>query len=142
MKKEKKIEPLDLKEWNDFTKNPKDIFDKEKNKNIISKQINQYKFDLHGFSLDAANDKMKDLIKISYEKGVSKLVIVTGKGLQSKNEKDPYVSKDFGILKYSVPEYINSNKELMNLINEIKDASVKDGGGGAFYIYLKKKPTK
>ena len=67
---------------------------------------------------------------------------VTGKGLQSENEKDPYVSKDFGILKYSVPDYINSNKELMILINEIKDASIEDGGAGAFYIFLKKKPIK
>ena len=70
------------------------------------------------------------------------MIIVTGKGLHSNNEKDPYVSKDFGILKYSVPEYIYKNQELMKLINEIKGASQKDGGDGAFYIYLKKKPIK
>ena len=64
---------------------------------------------------------------------------MTGKGLHSQNEKDPYISKEFGILKYSVPEFINNNKSLMNLVNEIKDAKIEDGGSGAFYIYLKKK---
>ena len=69
----------------------------------------------------------------------NKLVVVTGKGIHSENEKDPYISKDLGILKYSVPDYIRRNKELMNLINEIKDATIDDGGSGAFYIFLKKK---
>ena len=66
------------------------------------------------------------------------MVIVTGKGIHSDNEKNPYSSKDLGILKYSLPEYIRNNSELMELINEIKDADIKDGGGGAFYIFLKK----
>ena len=74
----------------------------------------------------------------SYENGISKLIIVTGKGLHSKNEIDPYVSKELGILKYSVPEFIKNNKNLMKKINEIKEANIKDGGGGAFYIFLKK----
>ena len=99
-------------------------------------------FDFHGFSLDEANNKIRDLIKSSYENGVYKLIVVTGKGLHSQNYKDPYVSKDYGILKYSIPEYIKKNTELMKLVREIKDASAEDGGSGAFYIYLKKKPTK
>ena len=81
--------------------------------------------------------------KISkFNEEISKLIIVTGKGLHSQNEKDPYVSKDFGILKYSVPEFIKNNNELMNMINKIQDADMEDGGGGAFYIYLKKKLIK
>ena len=67
---------------------------------------------------------------------------MTGKGLHSENEKNPYISKDLGILKYSVPEYIENNRELMSLINDIKEASIEDGGSGAFYIYLKKKLIK
>ena len=98
--------------------------------------------DLHGYSLDEANKKIKGLIIDSYENKVSKLIIVTGKGIHSENEKDPYVSKDLGILKYSVPEYIKNNQELMNLIIEIKNANNEDGGSGAFYIYLKKKLIK
>ena len=85
------------------------------------------------------NKKIDNLIKSSYDQGTSKLVIVTGKGIHSQNEKDPYVSKDLGILKYSVPEYIKNNKELMSLINYIQDANIEDGGSGAFYILLKKK---
>ena len=135
------ISKKDKKDWENFLSSDEKLPNKD-SKFSIKKKSSIRSFDLHGFSLDEANDKINDLIKRSYEKGVSKLVIVTGKGLHSKNDKDPYVSKDFGILKYSVPEYINSNKELMSLINEIKDASVEDGGGGAFYIYLKKKPIK
>ena len=97
---------------------------------------------MHGYSLNEANSKIDYLIKNSYENEIGKLIIVTGKGLHSENEKDPYVSKDLGILKYSVPDYINNNKELMILINEIKDANVEDGGSGAFYIFLKKKIIK
>ena len=82
---------------------------------------------------------MKYLINESYQNGVSKLIIVTGKGIHSENEKNPYASKDLGILKYSVPDYINNNAELMKCINEIKEASIEDGGSGAFYILLKKK---
>ena len=83
-----------------------------------------------------------ELIKDSYEKGLKKLIIVTGKGIHSQNEKDPYISKNLGILKYSVPEYIKNSNELMNLISEIKEADKEDGGSGAFYLYLKKKPIK
>ena len=89
--------------------------------------------------MDEANHKVKDIILKSYETGIKKLVLITGKGIHSQNEKDPYVSKDLGILKYSVPEYIKSNPQLINKINEISDADIKDGGSGAFYIYLKKK---
>ena len=95
--------------------------------------------DLHGFTLEEANKLIEKFIVDSYSQGINKLIVVTGKGLHSQNEKDPYISKEFGILKYSVPEFINNNKSLMNLVNEIKDAKIEDGGSGAFYIYLKKK---
>ena len=131
------ISDKDKKDWENFlskneTLSDKDLKFSERN---VPKIIS---FDLHGFSLDEANEKVKSLIINSYKKGVNKLIIVTGKGLHSKNEKDPYISKDLGILKYSVPEFIKSNKELMSIINEIKDATVEDGGSGAFYIHLKK----
>ena len=74
-----------------------------------------------------------------FENRVKKLIIVTGKGLHSKNDKDPYVSKDLGILKYSIPDYLSKNSELMKMISNISEASIKDGGSGAFYIFLKKK---
>ena len=77
-------------------------------------------------------------INKNFKQGTNKLVIVTGKGLHSKNESDPFVSKDLSILKYSVPEFIKNNEELMKKINDIKEADVKDGGSGALYVYLKK----
>ena len=95
--------------------------------------------DLHGFTLDKANKTIEKFIKNSFLEKVNKIIVVTGKGLHSQNEKDPYVSKKLGILKYSIPEFINKNTDLMNIIHEIKEATIEDGGAGAFYIYLKKK---
>ena len=135
------ISDKDKKDWENFLSKNDTLPDKDLNESKKTKKITLM-YDLHGYSLDEANKKIKDLINDSYENGVNKLIIVTGKGLHSKNEIDPYVSKDFGILRYSVPEYINNNKELIKLVNEIKEASIEDGGSGAFYIYLKKKPIK
>ena len=132
-----KISKKDKKDWEKFLtkkeslQNKDLIFSKKKTKKIRS-------FDFHGFSLDEANKTINKLIKESYKSGVRKLVIVTGKGTHSDNEKNPYSSRDLGILKYSIPEYIKNNSELMKLINEIKDADIEDGGSGAFYIFLKK----
>ena len=95
--------------------------------------------DLHGLSLEKANNPTKAFIIKFYNEGYRKLIIVTGKGLHSQNEKDPYISKNLGILKYSVPEYIKNSDELMSLISQIKEAENEDGGSGAFYVYLKKK---
>ena len=95
--------------------------------------------DLHGYTLEQANKSIEDFIIKSYEEKINKLIVVTGKGIHSQNEKDPYVSKDLSILKYSVPEFISNNKSLMKLVYEIKDAKIEDGGAGAFYVYLKKK---
>ena len=136
-----RISNKDKKDWENFLSNKETL----PNKDIRAsraKNLKSLTFDLHGYSLNEANSKIDYLIKNSYENEIGKLIIVTGKGLHSENEKDPYVSKDLGILKYSVPDYINNNKELMILINEIKDASIEYGGPGAFYIFLKKKPIK
>ena len=132
-----KISDKDRKDWQNFTsskeKLPNKDFKNQKKSFFKSRTI-----DLHGYTLTSANETIKDFIENSYNEGYRKLIIVTGKGLHSENEKDPYISKDLSILKYSVPEYIKNNNDLMKLINEIKDANVEDGGKGAFYIFLKK----
>ena len=93
---------------------------------------------MHGYTLEEANRSIENFIFKSYEDGINKLIVVTGKGLHSQNEKDPYVSKNLSILKYSVPEFISNNQRLMKIIYEMQDAKIEDGGGGAFYIFLKK----
>ena len=133
-----KISDKDKKDWKNFLSSDKKLLNKDE-KLSDKKTFSIKSFDLHGYSLDDANNKINDLIKDSYEKGVKKLIIVTGKGLHSQNEKDPYISKNLGILKYSVPEFIKNSDELMSLISQIKEAENKDGGSGAFYVYLKKK---
>ena len=131
------ISDKDKRDWENFLTRKDSLPNKDLE---LSKEerIKTRSFDLHGFTLEEANFKITELIKTSYTDGIRKLIIVTGKGLHSNNEKDPYVSKKLGILKYSVPEFIRNSKELMKLIYEIKDASVEDGGSGAFYIFLKK----
>ena len=134
----KKISDKDKQDWQNFIDSNDKLFDKDykftKNKQFKTRQL-----DLHGYSLDDANQKIKYFIISSYEEGVRKLRIVTGKGLHSDNEKNPYVSKDLSILKYSIPEYINNSPSLMKLINSFGEAKIEDGGSGAFYIFLKKK---
>ena len=134
----KKISDKDKKDWEKFLSNKSTIPNKDSDI-LENGLIKTKKFDFHGFSLDEANRVIEKIIKESYEKRIRKLIIITGKGIHSDNEKDPYKSKDLGILKYSVPEFIKNNNELMVLINEIKEASIEDGGSGAFYILLKKK---
>ena len=133
-----KISDKDKKDWENFLSNDEKLPNKDlkfdKKKNLKTKNI-----DLHGLSLDEANKTIKKFIINSFDQGVSKLIVVTGKGLHSNVEKDPYVSKNLSILKYSVPEFIENNSELMKKIIEIKDAQIEDGGSGAFYILLKKK---
>ena len=131
------ISDKDKKDWNRFIssneKLPNKDFEHQKKKNLKVRSI-----DLHGYTLDEANKTIEDFINKAFSENINKLIVVTGKGLHSENEKDPYVSKDLGILKYSVPEFINKNKDLMKKIIGIEEADIKDGGSGAFYIYLKK----
>ena len=133
-----KISEKDKKTWEEFLSNDQKLPDKDniQNKTIIK---TTRLLDLHGKTLDEANSIIENFIKKSYEDKVQKLIIVTGKGLHSDNENDPYVSKDLGILKYSIPEFVRNNGDLMKIISNISEASVKDGGTGAFYIFLKKR---
>jgi len=131
----------DKKDWKSFIEGKDKLNDKDQKE--LKKQFFQIKsIDLHGYTLDDANKFIQEYIEKSYSQNVNKIIVVTGKGLHSQNEQDPYVSKDLSILKYSVPEFIKNNKNLMEKIIEIKEADIKDGGKGAFYIYLKKFKSK
>ena len=125
------------KDWENFVRSKEKLPDKD-SKIQIKKIIKTRSIDLHGYSLDEANKAIESFIKKAFLQNINKLIVVTGKGLHSENEKDPYISKDLGILKYSVPEFISNNSNLMSVINEITDAKIEDGGSGAFYIFLKK----
>ena len=132
-----KISDKDKKDWENFISKKEKLPNKDL-KYQKKKSLKISSIDLHGYTLEHANKTIEDFINKSYAEKINKLIVVTGKGLHSQNEKDPYVSKDLSILKYSVPEFISNNKSLMNIIYEIKDAKIEDGGAGAFYIYLKK----
>ncbi len=131
------ISNKDKKDWQDFVSSKDKLYNKDiefRNKSKIKiKSI-----DLHGYTLDQANKKIEEFIQESFAEKINKIIVVTGKGLHSQSDKDPYVSKDLSILKYSIPEFISKNKNLMNIIYEMQDAKIEDGGSGAFYIFLKK----
>ncbi len=132
-----KISDKDKKDWENFLNSEEKLtnkdFKKETNKTYLTRSI-----DLHGYTLELANKAVENFIIKSFLDNVNRLIIVTGKGIHSNNEKNPYVSKDLSILKYSVPEFISNNQKLMKMIYDIQDAKIEDGGSGAFYIYLKK----
>ena len=129
----------DKQDWENFLNNKEKI----PNKDFVHKKNTRYekikKIDLHGYSIEEANKAVEQFIKKCFEDSVTKIIVITGKGLRSKNVENPYLSKDLSILKYSVPEFIEKNKSLTRLIIETTDAKIEDGGSGAFYIYLKRK---
>ena len=133
-----KISDKDKKDWENFLSNDEKLVNKDLSF-AIDKNYKKSKIDLHGHSLSEANIKIKNFIQKSYADGVEKLVIITGKGIHSKNDKDPYVSNKLGILKYSVPDFIKKDIDLSILIKSLSPAKVEDGGEGAFYVYLRKK---
>ena len=134
-----KLSDKDKKDWDNFVFSDEKVFDKDIS--LSKKNIKNYlikTIDLHGFSLCNANKAVYKFIKKSFEESADKIIVITGKGTRSKNENNPYLSKDLSILKHSVPDFIKSNKNLIKIIKNISEAEIEDGGSGAFYIYLKK----
>ena len=137
MDKKKDVDQENVKAWEEYIKNPSDIYDKEKNNSKHNSRRERFKFDLHGFTLDAANRKIREIIFFCKEKKYKELLIITGKGIHSTNDNDVYISKNFGKLKYSVPEFIKSDEELNKLILSVTEADINDGGEGALLIKMK-----
>ena len=136
----KKLSNKDKKDWESFVKSKEKIYNKDlSEKKILNKKILTNIIDLHGYSLENANKTIDEYINWCFKENIKRIVVITGKGLRSNTQNDPYVSKDLSILKYSVPEFIKSNFDLMKLIKEIKIADEEEGGSGAFIIYLKNK---
>ena len=129
----------DKQDWENFLNNKDKIPNKDfiHKKNIRHEKIK--KIDLHGYTIEEANKAIEQFIQKYFEENVTKIIVITGKGLRSKNVENPYLSRDLSILKYSVPEFIENNKSLTKFIIETTDAKIEDGGSGAFYIYLKNK---
>jgi DNA-nicking Smr family endonuclease len=138
-KKDIKNPDKDKQDWENFLNNKQKIPNKDfvHKKNIRYEKIK--KIDLHGYTIEEANKAMEQFIQKCFDENVTKIIVITGKGLRSSNIENPYLSKDLSILKYSVPEFIENNKSLTQLIIETTDAKIEDGGSGAFYIFLKNK---
>jgi DNA-nicking Smr family endonuclease len=121
----------------EYTKNPSNIYDKDKLNATENLKKKRFKFDLHGLTLGEANLKVREIILSCIKENYKEILLITGKGLHSNTDNDIYVSKDLSKLKFSVPEFINNDNELNNCIFSISEASLKDGGSGAILIKLK-----
>ena len=138
MKKKYSFSSKDKKDWEFFTKNIGSLENKDLNieeQQNINNKIR--KLDLHGVALDQANLMVKKFVLDSISSGYKKIIIITGKGLRSKVYDDPYRSKEMGVLKNSVPEFIRNDEDLKVKISKITKAELKDGGEGALYFFLK-----
>ena len=137
MIKKKDLSQKDKEAWENFTKQPSNIYDKELENKKVNLRKNRFKFDLHGFTLEDANKKIKEIILSGAANKYNEILLITGKGLHSNTDKDTYVSQELSKLKYSVPEFINNNSSLNKYVISISEAPSKDGGTGAILIKLK-----
>ena len=137
MIKKKDLSKEDKETWDNFTRQPSDIYDKDLQIADDNPKKNRLRYDLHGFTLEDANKKVKDLILSGIRNKYKEILLITGKGLHSNTEEDTYVSKNLSKLRFSVPEFINSCDELSRFVVSISEASLKDGGSGAILIKLK-----
>ena len=136
MIKKKDLSKEDSEVWQSYIKNPTDVYDKDLGEKSINRK-ERFKFDLHGYTLDEANRKVKEIIISCSKNKYREILFITGKGLHSTSGEDTYVSSDLSKLRYSVPEFINSDDELKDYIISIEEAEKKDGGDGAILIKLK-----
>ena len=138
MIKKKNISQEDINTWKNYIKSPTDITDKDNIQDDSKSYHNRFKYDLHGFTLLEANEKVKEIILLCVKKNYKEILLITGKGIHSNTEKNVYASKDLSKLRYSVPEYIKSDLDLSKHIVSISNADKIDGGDGAIIIKLKK----
>ena len=137
MSKKKNLSKTDEEIWENYIKNPSDIYDKDKNNQKKKDRKERFRFDLHGHSLDAANQVVRDIIFSCVKKKFKEILFITGKGLHSTSDSDAYVSRDFSKLKYSVPDFIKSDEDLNKFVFSISNADMKDGGEGAILVKLR-----
>ena len=142
MIKKKSLNQEDKNTWENYIKDPSDVYDKEKGFPKNKKRKERFKFDLHGFTLEGANKKIKEILQHCVDNHYKELLIITGKGIHSTNDQDAFTSRDFGKLKYSIPDYIKSNEELNKLVISINNAQKEDGGEGALLLKLKNLQNK
>jgi|TARA_B100001057_G_scaffold417038_1_gene435437 DNA-nicking Smr family endonuclease len=137
VKKKEDISQTDKKDWDEYTSRITDIVDKEE-LSTENNSARRFKFDLHGYTLSEANIKAEEIISHCLKKNVYEILLITGKGIHSNTDNDVYSSKNYSKLRYSIPEYLNTNTNVANKISYISKADLKDGGDGAIIIKLKK----
>ena len=137
MIKKKDLSKKDIETWETYIETPSDVYDKDKNNQQNHHRKGRFRFDLHGHTLDEANQRVKDIIFSCIKQKYKEILFITGKGLHSTSDRNTYVSKDLSKLKYSVPDFIKSDEDLNKFVFSISDADIKDGGEGAILVKLR-----
>ena len=138
MKKKQKVSQEDISTWEKYLENPTDIINKDRTEKNDYPKNPRFKYDLHGYTLASANIRVEEIILSCIKNNFKEILLITGKGLHSNTDQNTYVSKELSKLKFAVPEYINSQKDLTDKIFSIEQAPINDGGEGAIIIKLKK----
>ena len=134
----KDLSKQDKKDWQDFIDNHSSIPNKDGLSDQKNNAVRKFKFDFHGYTIAGANKKINEIINSCYEKGVSEILIITGKGIHSKSKMNVYASKELSTLKNTIPDFLKTNPDLNSKIDKIKQADKDLGGSGAILIKLKK----
>jgi len=136
-----KLTKQDIKDWQSFIKNLPNIenkdslIDSEKSLNF-KKKIFDLKKDLHGLNMQDALNLVSCTLDDAIDKKLRKVLFITGKGLHSNKNQDPYSSSDLSLLRYAVPQYINKNYS--EYIIKIEESPKNLGGSGSIIVFLKK----
>ncbi len=134
----KDLSKQDKEDWQDFIDNHSPIPNKDGLRDQKNNAVRKFKFDFHGYTIAGANKKINEIINSCYEKGVSEILIITGKGIHSKSKTNVYASKELSTLKNTIPDFLKTNPDLNSKIDKIKQADKDLGGSGAILIKLKK----
>ena len=96
------------------------------------------RIDLHGMTQGAAHRTLFAWLTTAHARGHRLVLVVTGKGNPKNNDNAPWMTSEHGVLKQMVPRWLNE-PELAALIAHTRAAHAKHGGGGALYVYLRKR---
>ena len=99
----KDLSKQDKKDWKEFLENLSNVPNKDDLEKQNNDRIRRFKFDFHGYSIEDANKKINEIINACYERGIFEILIITGKGIHSKTEKNVYVSEKYSKLKNTIP---------------------------------------
>ncbi len=101
------------------------------------KSAPEARLDLHGMTAAQAHGALRGFIRSSHARGLRLVLVITGKGNTSREEIGIMPSRA-GVLRHALPQWLGA-PDMHPMILQISAAHIRHGGGGAYYVYLKRK---